>query len=162
MTQIFRFNPSNTVAPSFNPMLDDTPYTVVVTWNVSAQRFYVNVYAIDGTLVCSVPLVESTSGVPLASLEYDPNQRVMIATQKARMWRPIGQIVQFYLQDCDPDSLNGLYDSTVLSMNQFSFPVDSDPGPIKQPGSNQRYMNMLGPWFTSSMIYRNGQFEVRP
>lgn len=162
MTQIFRLVPSNTQAPSFSPILDGDPYTVVVTWNVSAQRFYINIYSVGGTLVCSVPLIASTSGVPLASLVYDPAQKMMIATRAARFWRPIGQIVQFTLQDCDPASLNGQYDCTVMSATQFSFPIDSDPGPIKQPGSNQRYMDMLGPWFSSSMIFRNSQFEVRP
>lgn len=55
----YQFTP-NTVAPfQFQPTLDDSVYTVIVTWNLFGQRWYINLYALDGSLVVCTPNVGS-------------------------------------------------------------------------------------------------------
>jgi hypothetical protein len=163
MTQRFPFVSSNTVAPSFQPVLDGVQHLVVVTWNVSAQRFYINVYANDGALVCAVPLVGSSPGIELASVVWDANRRAAIAELTRPFWRPLGQIIVYTIQDCQPDAFNGLFNCLTESPTSFSYPMIANPGQIKVLGSANRCLNMIGPWFTtSSMIFRNNAFEVNP
>lgn len=53
------FAPTPTAPYQFQPTLDGAQYTANVTWNVFGQRWYLNVYQLDGTLVCAVALVGS-------------------------------------------------------------------------------------------------------
>src|SRR6266566_2988171 len=57
----FPFTPSVNAPFQFTPTLDGVQYQAVVTWNLYGQRYYVNLYALDGTLVFSLPLVGSTN-----------------------------------------------------------------------------------------------------
>lgn len=54
----YDFTPGS-VPFQFQPTLDSQVYNVVVTWNLFGRRWYVNVYAVDGTLVVALPLVGS-------------------------------------------------------------------------------------------------------
>lgn len=58
----FAFTPSATAAFQFQPTLDDNVYTCVVTWNLFGQRYYLNVYQDDGTLVTCRAMVGSPPG----------------------------------------------------------------------------------------------------
>jgi hypothetical protein len=163
MTQRFAFVPSNVAAPSFQATLDKDLYAVSVTWNVSSQRYFVNVYSAGAALVMSVPLTVSPKGVELAALDWDANQRVVVAQLKDPWWRDAGQIVRYTIEDCEPDTFNGTFDCLTITPNSFSFPMIANPGQAKVLGSVNRYLNMLAPWFkTSTMIYRGNAFEVRP
>lgn len=57
---IIPFNPSTTANWQAQITLDSAPYTIVTTWNVYGQRYYVSLYAADQTLKLCVPLVGST------------------------------------------------------------------------------------------------------
>lgn len=58
MTQ-FVFLPTATTPFRFQPTLDGNIYTGIVTWNLFGQRWYLNLYAINGTLVLAIPVVPS-------------------------------------------------------------------------------------------------------
>ena len=56
---VYQFIP-NPVAPfEFQPILDGVTYTAIVTWNVFGRRYYVSVYAQDGTRVVTLPVIGS-------------------------------------------------------------------------------------------------------
>jgi hypothetical protein len=162
MTQIIQFIPSNYAAPQFNATFDHTPYNVVVTWNISSQRYYVNVYDMNGNFICAFPLVESPPGIKIASLVWDPNQSIVVATLEIPFYRPTGQIVQYTIIGCQPTTYNGTFNCLTISPSSFSYPMLTDPGQIVVLGSANRYINMLEPWFASSMIFRMMQFQVDP
>lgn len=58
-TVITPFNPSPNANFQFQASLDGNTYNVILTWNVYAQRYYVNIYDLTGVEILSRPLVAS-------------------------------------------------------------------------------------------------------
>ena len=61
-TTIIPFQPSLTSAFQFQAAFDGTTYTVIVTWNVEGQRYYINVYTLQQSLVICAAMVGSPVG----------------------------------------------------------------------------------------------------
>jgi hypothetical protein len=59
VTTLVPFVPPPTTLFSFSATLDGASYTVTVAWNVTGQRWYVNVTDTTGNLVVSIPLIGS-------------------------------------------------------------------------------------------------------
>src|SRR5271165_3488747 len=57
----FPFTPNINSPFQFTPVLDGSQYNAVVTWNLFAQRYYINLYASDGTPIFSLPVIGSTN-----------------------------------------------------------------------------------------------------
>ena len=66
MTTYFDFNPSDTEAFQFQPSLDGNTYTVIVTWNIFGQRYYVNIYDSNNVLIVSLPMISSPPGYDIS------------------------------------------------------------------------------------------------
>ena len=60
------FVPSNAAPFQFQATLDDVSYNVIVTWNLFGRRYYVNVYALDGTLQIATAMVGSPVGYDIS------------------------------------------------------------------------------------------------
>ena len=56
------FTPTATQAFTWQPTLDGATYTGVVTWNLTGQRWYLNIYTLQNTRVLTVPVVGSPDG----------------------------------------------------------------------------------------------------
>ena len=59
MTTVTNFAPTVRAPFQFQATLDGVIYTVIVTWNLFGQRYYINIYALDGTWIVTLPLVGS-------------------------------------------------------------------------------------------------------
>lgn len=59
MTTLITFVPSTSGAPQFQATLDGALYTIICTWNLSGQRYYINVYSQDGTLIVCKAMIGS-------------------------------------------------------------------------------------------------------
>jgi hypothetical protein len=59
MTTVTSFRPTATSLFQFQPTLDGQVYTAVTTWNVYGQRWYINIYSLNGSLVVAQPLIAS-------------------------------------------------------------------------------------------------------
>src|SRR6516162_9743081 len=173
MTIVIPFLPSNLVAPNFKVTLDNVDYKIIVTWNISAQRYYVNVYGLDGSWVITVPLYQSPPSRAVNSLLYDNLRRVMTVELVAPpLWpipigstgtmTPPGTMVDYYLENFDPTILNVKWRCLHINDTYFEFPLANDPGQINVLGSVGRYLSMVDGIFSSTLIYRNGAFEVSP
>lgn len=66
MTTITTFAPSPTTNFQFSPTLDGTVYTAVVNWNLFGQRYYLNLYTVQGELIFCLPLVGSPIGYDIS------------------------------------------------------------------------------------------------
>ena len=53
------FQPTSTTPFQFQPTLDGSIYTVIVTWELFGRRYYVNCYTLQGVLVFCLPLIGS-------------------------------------------------------------------------------------------------------
>jgi hypothetical protein len=58
-TNVVQFNPSTNSIFTFQVTLDESTYSVIVNWNIYAERYYVGIYDLNNTLVVSLPLVGS-------------------------------------------------------------------------------------------------------
>jgi hypothetical protein len=162
VTTYVPFRRSNVTAPRLTVVLDYQDTTMVVSWNVAAQRYYINLYTLDGVWICTVPLVETSQGQRVLAMIYNPYQGVLIARMESPMRRPPGQIVNYTLEGFSPPSINGPQECLTLADQRFSFQSD-DPGVITVMGHASRYHNMAQGYFQySTLIYRNGQFETNP
>lgn len=56
---VIPFAPSRLAPFQFSPTLDGEVYSAVVTWNLFGRRYYLNLYALDGTLVTCRAMVGS-------------------------------------------------------------------------------------------------------
>lgn len=174
MTTVVPFIPSNLVAPEFPATFDGNDYRVVVTWNISALRYYINVYDSNGLWIITAPLVQSPPSRGVNGLSYDSLRRVMTVELVAPPFWPVpigstgtfsppGTVVDYYLENFDPVVLNTKWRCLHINDTYFEFPLPDDPGQINVLGSVARYINMLSSVFvTSTLIYRNGAFEISP
>jgi hypothetical protein len=162
MTTYYQFTPSNSVAPSFMPILDGLPYNVSIVWNVSGQRYYVKCVAQDGTLVFLVPLVESNDPLEIADLSWDKINKRVVATTAAPHGLIIGQSIMINIINTKPDAYDGSGFGAVLSKTQFYYPMLQDPGQVIRFGVLDRFISMTKGYFNSTLVYRHKRFEVTP
>jgi hypothetical protein len=81
MTTFVDFVPSQQAPFQFQATFDTNLYTVYCTWNMSGQRYYVNVYDLGNNLVACLPQVGSPQG-------YDINILAGYFTTSTLVWRP--------------------------------------------------------------------------
>ena len=162
MPTLIPFVPSKLVVPTFTATLDGTQYSLSVTWNTSAQRYYINCFTLAGILVFSVPLVESPTELAISTLEYDNNNARVIVTCASPHWFTAGQIVRVTISSCLPNTYNGSGRALVLNRTQLAYPMTTDPGSSTLLGSVNYLFNMAAGYFNSVLVLRNSAFEVSP
>jgi len=59
VTNVIRFTPSNNSNFQFQVTLDGSQYNIIVNWNIYGERYYVNIYDVNNTLVVCLPLIGS-------------------------------------------------------------------------------------------------------
>ena len=59
MTTIVNFDPNPFANFQFNPTLDGVDYIAICTWNLYGERYYLNIYNNNGTLIVTNPLIAS-------------------------------------------------------------------------------------------------------
>lgn len=174
MTTIIPFIPSNIRAPSIAVTLDGIDCTIRITFNVSAQRFYINVYDNNNNWLLTVPLISTPPGRKIENVVWNQFLGIVIVTlQDPSLW-PVplshegvgtkpGQMIDYTLQGFQPSTFNGLFRGLHVNPITFTIPMVNDPGLVTIMGSAHRFLNMVGSIFkTSTLIYRNGAFQVDP
>lgn len=175
MTSVIPFVPSGIKAPSFAATFDGNPYTVTVTWNVSAQRYYINVYDGNSAWILTTALTSTPPARDVASIVYDDFlSQIVVTMVDPTLWpvplgheglvTPAGTIIDYTLAGFTPNTYNGLFRSMQVNPTTFIIPnVLTDPGPVVVMGKVHRLMNMVQTIFTtSSLVYRNSAFEISP
>ena len=69
MTQNILFQPTIDSAFSFQASLDGATYTNVITWNIAGQRWYLNIYDKNQTLILCIAMTGSTTDLDVNLLE---------------------------------------------------------------------------------------------
>jgi hypothetical protein len=162
MTAYYPFVPSNVKAPSFLPTLDGESYTITISWNVSAQRYYVKCTSFNNNLIFMVPLVDTLMGMEIQSLVWDENNKVVIAKLVKPHNFPIGEIVNINIIQALPTTYNGSGMALITEDNTFTYPMAQNPGAMYEAGVVQYLISMAKSYFKSTLIFRNRQFEVSP
>jgi hypothetical protein len=164
MTTYYSVQPSQTGAPQFTATLDGLQYTIQVKWVLFGQRYYVFCYNSSGVQVFSRPLIESLPGIQIDAISYDElSGLAIVATDQPHGFK-IGSTTNLTIAGASPDTYNGTYWMLATGANTLSFPlsVSSNPGQTTVAGTLSFIISMTAAYFNSTMIYRNGQFEVSP
>jgi hypothetical protein len=162
VTTFYQFTPSRASAPVFTPTLDGNQYNVSIRWNISARRYYVNVVTMDGILVAAVPLITSPPSMPVSNAVWDPqNMRAVLTTANPHPFI-IGAPMKVFINGMSPNAYNGAGFVLPLSKTEICYPVPIDPGQISVLGVVDYLINLVAPYFQSTLVYRNSMFEVSP
>lgn len=166
MTTYYPFIPSQNAAPSFTPTFDGDQYQVTVPFLLFGQRLYLQCNAIDGTLIFYQALVESDPGVPIQSLTWDIETGTVNGTTAQVHGYRLGDTVALTVSGATPDVYNGLFKVLITGPMSFSYPLslESDHGAATVQGFLSYNIDMLAAFGfkTSTLVYRNGNFEVNP
>ncbi|MDR3449358.1 MAG: hypothetical protein P4M15_06375 [Alphaproteobacteria bacterium] len=75
----------------------------------------------------------------------------------------IGGVLRLTIAGCAPAAFNGAYACRITGASTFTYPLSIDPGQNVVAGSSSFLLNLAGNYFTTStLVYRNAQFEVAP
>ena len=163
MTTYYSFTPSNDRPPYFMPTFDGNSYTIKILWNVSAKRYYIYCTStINNNLIFMVPLIESSPSIVIKSLEWDQyNDRIVLETQVPHGFI-VGSVVDLVISGCAPDDYNGTGLCTILSPTQIFYPLSAKPDDPDMYGVVSKIISLTKGYFLSTLVYRNGVFEVNP
>jgi hypothetical protein len=163
MTTTFDFRPSNLAPFQFQPTLDGTTYTCIVSWNLFGQRFYLDCYTLAGDLVFSQALISSPDGVQIQAISWAKG--VATVTTNVPHGLGIGLTANITISGTTPDGYNGLQSVYSISPTQFTYSLTSNPGAATMFGNAIANINMAAGYFTTStLVFREStsQFEVSP
>lgn len=175
MTTYVDFQPSSTASPpfQFQATLDGAQYSIAVTGNIFGQRYYVTVYDLSGSRICSVPMVGSGAKIQ-GVLSWADGTATAALTGPHNV--PVGAVANVEISDTGL-GYDGAWRALAVDEETFSFQLADDPGQYGVTGNASQDVNLIGntpksfdssgnptAWFSSSLVYRAGteQFEVSP
>lgn len=159
----FTFRPASQVLFQFQPTLDGAEYNVILTWSLFGKRYYINIYALDGTLAVSKALVGSPTGVNIQSLVWA--RGFVTLTAIAPHNYKIGDTLKLTVSGVLPAAYSGVFEMLVTGPNTLRYALSTDPGLVTAFGSVSYDINLVAGYFaTSRMVFRtaSSQFEVTP
>ena len=164
MTTFYPVQQSTIGPPQFTATLDGNPYIVTVVWSLFGQRYYVNCFDLSGNLQFSRPLIESLPGLTISTLAFDELTGLVLGTTDQPHGYKIGSTTQLTISGASPDIYNGTFLVFAAGPSSFSFPlsVSSDPGAATAAGVLSYIISIAAGYFNSTLVYRQGQFEVSP
>jgi hypothetical protein len=166
VTTFVDFTPSATQSFQFSPMLDGKQYTLVVTWGLAGQRWYMNLYDQTGVLVVFIPLVGSPDNLETTSLTWDGTAKLVTVTTDMPHGVLIGTVVVLTITNVIPDTFNGVWSLVSTGPSTLTFQLVTNPGgPATSQGNIGRDMNLVAGYFSvSTLVFRQTtqQFEVTP
>lgn len=162
MTTTFPFTPSTSAPVQFSPVLDGQTYSAIISWNVFAQRFYLNLYDSNGTLIVCKAVVGSPPAQTISTLSWADG--IVTVTFSDPHGYQVGTVAYLVLSGASPSAYNGTYLCSIASPTVVTYRLATDPGQATAAGSMGANINLLQGYFTSTMVFRteNAQFEVSP
>lgn len=162
MTTIVRFQPTPRSPFSFQATLDGVVYTVIVTWNTFAQRWYVNVYDQNQILIVCTALVSTPDGQAIQSAAWSAGEVTLNLVEPHGV--QIGRAVRLSIQGILPDAYNGTHICVATASNQLTYALQADPGTVTVLGTAGTLISLVAGFFTSTLIYREttSSFEISP
>jgi hypothetical protein len=158
----YDFTPVPTANYTFQPTLDGQVYNATVTFNMAAQRYYLAIAGLDGTLIVNKAMVGSPNGANLAELSW-ANGFVTGTLANPIPYR-IGSTVALTITGSTPDAYNGQVLAYVTGRYTFTYPLMADPGAATRLGVASENISLTAGYFNSTLVYRiaNNQIEVSP
>lgn len=136
MSTVVPFTPSTTATFSFQPVIGGVQYNATVTWNLYAQRYYLNLTDTGGNLVLCTAVVGSGPRLP-ATLTWEDNgfSGLATATTMAAHNIPVGSVANVYISQTETD-FDGAWQVLATGAMTVTYPLNN-------PNENQPLAGML-------------------
>jgi len=160
---LFPFTPAIGQNMTFNPVLNGTTYSAIITWNVFGQRWYLNLSDSSGNLIISTAVVSSDDPYAIESISWLNN--VVTVTASNPHFLKLGTLVNLSLKGNSPDAYNGLFQCTVTGPNTFTYAMTSNPGQSVTAGYFGGIVDLcVGQFTPSALVFYNNssQFATLP
>lgn len=129
MSTLVQFTPSTNQAFNFQATLGGTPCNVTVLWNVSGQRYYVQVADLSGNVLLFRPM--SASG-PVLQAQFTWALGTATAVTALPHNVPIGSVANAYASKTE-SGFDGQYQLLATGANTLTYPLatnPNEPGPV--------------------------------
>jgi hypothetical protein len=166
---VISFTPSlalGQVPFSFQATFDGALYNCSVTWSLAGQRWYVDIVDQNGVLVAHLPMVGSSSTIPLESLTWsiDNGGQVTAITEEPHGFT-LGLVVVLTIQGATPTGYNAITPCYVTGPSTLVYPLSVNPGANVQPGAYSSDINLVKGYFVqNTLVWRiqDGNIIVGP
>lgn len=166
MTTFTDFVPSSIKPFQFQLTLDGASYTLVVTWGLAGQRWYVNLYDQTGIIVFYLPLIGSSNAMAIESLTWSATTHLVTATTSRPHGLELGTVVTLTISNVFPSAYNGIINLMPIGSRVLTYYRATEPGgDATIQGTIGRDINLgAGYLKTSTLVFREAtqQFEVSP
>ena len=162
MTTYVPFTPSNTKTPSYQITLDGANYTMNVTWNLFGQRYVINIIDQNGNIQLSRALIQTPASLLLETLSWSGVSLTATAVTQIPHGYKVGTTLQLTVAGVNPDGYNGLVTALITGPSAFTYALSSDPGQVQAAGNVSYLIDLAQGIFDSTLVFRNGQFEITP
>jgi hypothetical protein len=131
-------------------------------WNVSGQRWYLNLKDLSGNLIVNLPIIASPPSRNLQALSWVRGASLAVTALPHGF--KLGSTIRLSVADCLPVAYNGIINALITGTMTFSYPLTADPGQATVLGTAGFEVNLVGGYFSSRMIFRatSQRFEVTP
>jgi hypothetical protein len=125
-------------------------------------RYYLSLFALNGTRVLTLPLIESADRIPVESASW-ANGFVTLTFADPHGFQ-LYETVNLNITGAVPDAYNGSIQCFVPTRTTIRYPLASDPGAMTTPGAVEYIVNLVGGYFDSALIFRasSARFEATP
>jgi hypothetical protein len=120
---LVNFVPSTVAAFQFDATMGGAQYSVVVTWNLFGERYYVNVYDASGALVVSRALTENGPQIQ-GSFTWDEGVATVALASPHNV--PVGSVANVYISQTD-SAFDGLYQALATGPTTFTYALATNP-----------------------------------
>jgi hypothetical protein len=169
MTTLTKFSPGLTANPpfQFSATLDGNQYTISVTWNFAAQRYYIQITDQFGNTIVTRPMIGSPALQPLLSLEWQSG--IATAMTASIIGLRIGALANITVTSTDDNGIvsTQVFPSTVISHTSFTYPLVASPWVANYcPRASWSIdENLAGGFFQTSLLFfrqSTQNFETTP
>lgn len=159
MSTFVDFAPTGTEPFQFQPILNGTQYTALITWNIFGERYYLNLYDLSNNLIVCEALTESG---PMLRCALTWADNVATAVCQAPHNVPIADVAYLRISQTDGSTYEGVYLGTAVDEVTLTFDLTTNPDqPVAIAGTLSFDLDLLGGYGIGSLYFHadTQQFE---
>jgi len=153
------FAPTGTEPFQFQPTLNGTQYTAVITWNIFREGYYLNLYDLSNNLIVCEAMTESGSMLR-CSLTWADNIATAVCQVPHNV--PLAAVSYLRISQSGGSKYDGAYLGTAVDEFTMAFDLPENPDqPVAILGTLSFDLDLLGGYGIGSLYFHadTQQFE---
>jgi hypothetical protein len=148
-----QFAPSTSGPFTFQPVIGGVQYNATVTWNVFAQRYYLNLFDTSGNRVLTTAIVATGPQIAATLTWNDLGGGIAQALTASPHNVPVGRLVNLYISQTD-SSYDGAWQALATGPNTITFAL-SNPNESQPLGGQVNFnVNLVQSLGSGWLVYR--------